>query len=90
VIPTGYLTIEEKPKKPEEPIEGAVESTMQGMIMKLKVKEGDIVEEGDVVAVIEAMKMENDIQAPHSGVVEKIYTQEGKKVEVGDVLMVIK
>ncbi|MBC7089848.1 MAG: biotin/lipoyl-binding protein, partial [Methanobacteriaceae archaeon] len=48
------------------------------------------VEEGDVVAVIEAMKMENDIQAPHSGVVEKIYTQEGEKVEVGDVLMVIK
>ncbi|MBC7097117.1 MAG: pyruvate carboxylase subunit B, partial [Methanobacteriales archaeon] len=90
VIPTGYLTIEEKPEKPEEPIEGAVESTMQGMIVKLKVKEGDIVEEGDVVAVIEAMKMENDIQAPHSGVVEKIYTQEGEKVEVGDVLMVIK
>ncbi|MGE0065707.1 MAG: pyruvate carboxylase subunit B, partial [Methanobacteriales archaeon] len=90
VIPTGYLTIEEKPKKPEEPIEGAVESTMQGMIVKLKVKEGDIVEEGDVVAVIEAMKMENDIQAPHSGVVEKIYTQEGEKVEVGDVIMVIK
>ncbi|MBC7090024.1 MAG: sodium-extruding oxaloacetate decarboxylase subunit alpha, partial [Methanobacteriaceae archaeon] len=83
VIPTGYLTIEEKPEKPEEPIEGAVESTMQGMIVKLKVKEGDIVEEGDVVAVIEAMKMENDIQAPHSGVVEKIYTQEGEKVEVG-------
>ncbi|MBC7118606.1 MAG: sodium-extruding oxaloacetate decarboxylase subunit alpha [Methanobacteriaceae archaeon] len=90
VIPTGYLTIEEKPKKPEEPVEGAVESTMQGMIVKLKVKEGDIVEEGDVVAVIEAMKMENDIQAPHSGVVEKIYTQEGEKVEAGDILMVIK
>ncbi len=89
VIPTGYVTIEEA-KKPEEPIEGAVESTMQGMIVKLKVKEGDIVEEGDVVAVIEAMKMENDIQAPHSGVVEKIYTQEGEKVEAGDVLMVIK
>ncbi|MDI9623585.1 MAG: sodium-extruding oxaloacetate decarboxylase subunit alpha [Methanothermobacter sp.] len=90
VIPTGYLTVEEKPKRPEEPVEGAVESTMQGMIVKLKVKEGDIVEEGDVVAVIEAMKMENDIQAPHSGVVEKIYTQEGEKVEAGDILMVIK
>jgi len=90
VIPTGYVSIEEKAKRPEEPVEGAVESTMQGMVVKLKVKEGDIVEEGDVVAVIEAMKMENDIQAPHSGVVEKIYTEEGEKVEVGDVLMIIK
>jgi pyruvate carboxylase subunit B len=62
---------------------------MQGMVLKLKVAPGDKVKEGDVVAVIEAMKMENDIQAAHSGTVEEIFTAEGETVNTGDILMVI-
>jgi len=89
VVPTGYMTIEEAEPEPVD-VEGAVKSTMQGMVVKLKVSEGDQVNAGDVVAVVEAMKMENDIQTPHGGVVEKIYTAEGEKVETGDIIMVIK
>ncbi|ADL59069.1 sodium-extruding oxaloacetate decarboxylase subunit alpha [Methanothermobacter marburgensis] len=89
VVPTGYMTIEEAEPEPVD-VEGAVRSTMQGMVVKLKVSEGDAVNAGDVVAVVEAMKMENDIQTPHGGVVERIYTGEGERVETGDILMVIK
>jgi len=89
VVPTGYMAIEEAEPGPVD-VEGAVRSTMQGMVVKLKVSEGDAVNAGDVVAVVEAMKMENDIQTPHGGVVERIYAGEGERVEAGDILMVIK
>ncbi|MDP2836550.1 MAG: sodium-extruding oxaloacetate decarboxylase subunit alpha [Methanobacteriaceae archaeon] len=92
VVPTGYISIEETEniKPPSGPVEGGVSSTMQGMVLKLKVNTGDKVNEGDVVAVIEAMKMENDIQAAHSGTVAEIFTAEGETVNTGDTLMVIK
>ncbi len=91
VVPTGYMEIEAM-NEPEnlEPVEGGVNSTMQGMILKLKVDEGDNVKKGDVVAVLEAMKMENDVHAPESGVVEKIFVEEGDTVGTGEPLMVIK
>jgi len=76
--------------KKSGPVEGGVKSTMQGMILKLKVNEGDNVKEGDVVAVLEAMKMENDVHAPESGVVQKIIVEEGDTVGTGETLMVIK
>jgi len=92
VVPTGYISIEESGSSstPSGPVEGGVSSTMQGMVLKLKVAPGDKVKEGDVVAVVEAMKMENDIQATHSGTVEEIFTAEGETVNTGDTLMVIK
>lgn len=91
VVPTGYMAIEEAGNNaPVGPIEGGVESTMQGMILKLKVNPGDKVVEGDVVAVVEAMKMENDIQTEHSGTVKKVFIAEGDTVNTGDYLMVIK
>ena len=71
-------------------VEGSVISTMQGMILKLKVSKGDNVKEGDVVAVLEAMKMENDVHAPQSGIVEDVFIEEGDTVNAGDALMVIK
>jgi len=77
-------------KVPRGSVEGGVSTTMQGMILKLKVKKGDQVNAGDVVAVLEAMKMENDVNATQSGTVEQVYFDEGDTVEAGDVLMVIK
>lgn len=91
VIPTGYMEIEAvKSEAPKGPVEGGVTCSMQGMILKLKVKEGDHVNKGDVVAVLEAMKMENDIQAPRSGTVKKIFVEEGDTASAGDTLMIIK
>ena len=91
VKPVGYMEIEaEGTQGPTGPVEGGVTSTMQGMILKLKVDKGDKVNEGDVVAVLEAMKMENDIHATSSGTVDEIFIKEGDTVNAGDALMVIK
>ncbi|MBV1766982.1 MAG: sodium-extruding oxaloacetate decarboxylase subunit alpha [Methanobacterium sp.] len=91
IVPTGFISIEETDSPNNSgPVEGEVTSTMQGMILKLKVDIGDKVNEGDVVAVIEAMKMENDIHATHSGKVEDILTAEGETVNAGDTLLVIR
>ncbi len=60
---------------------------MHGMILGLKVAKGDAVAKGDVVAVIEAMKMENNLHAPHSGIVREIFVSEGGAVGTGDIIM---
>lgn len=70
-----------------QPREGDVISSMQGMVLKIKVKAGDSVNKGDVIAVLEAMKMENDVHAPKSGVVKEILVSEGTSVKKGDALM---
>ncbi len=92
VLPVGYMEIESSGNNqgPIGPVEGGVTSSMQGMILKLKVDKGDKVNEGDVVAVLEAMKMENDIHAPSSGTINDIFIEEGDTVNAGDTLMVIK
>jgi pyruvate carboxylase subunit B len=92
VTPTGFTEIEKsgKKKKPDKGIEGGIATGMQGLLLKINVKEGDDIKEGDVVAVLEAMKMENEIVAPYSGTVEEIFVSEGDTVGSGDILMVVK
>lgn len=79
-----------KPAKPREVPDGAVTSPMQGMVLAINVKVGDTVSAGDVVAMIEAMKMRNEIRSPQSGVVKEVFAYEGEIVNNGDVLMVVK
>lgn len=62
---------------------------MAGKIISLLVKEGDEVQRGQALLVLEAMKLENDILAPQDGKVEKVLVQVGKSVETGDELVVI-
>ncbi|MDR2544331.1 MAG: sodium-extruding oxaloacetate decarboxylase subunit alpha [Methanobrevibacter sp.] len=90
IMPTGYLNIEEGQRSPKGDVEGGVSSTMQGMLLKLKVAIGDKVKKGDILAIIEAMKMENDIETSVDGVVENIFVTEGDSINAGDILMVIK
>lgn len=66
-----------------------VKSPLPGLVLGVKVKEGQNVEEGQVVAVIEAMKMENDIEAERSGVVKSIMVEKGDTVLEGTTLLVI-
>lgn len=66
-----------------------VKAPMQGSILSIKVSKGDRVSKGDVLLVLEAMKMENEILAPVSGVVGDIFVSEGKSVNNEDVLLVI-
>ncbi|MDR3222295.1 MAG: sodium-extruding oxaloacetate decarboxylase subunit alpha [Methanobrevibacter sp.] len=90
IMPTGYLNIEESQRSPKGNVEGGVSSTMQGMLLKLKVAIGDKVEKGDILAVIEAMKMENDIESEFNGIIENIFVNEGDSINAGDIIMVIK
>lgn len=90
VLPTGYMEMEPSSKQIKSSVEGGLTSSMQGMIVKLKVKIGDNVNEGDTVAVLEAMKMENDVKTDKAGKVTEILVSEGDTVEKGTVLMVIK
>ncbi len=90
VVPTGFMEIGSSSKAPSGPVDGGVTSSMQGMILKLKVAKNDKVNKGDIVAVLEAMKMENDIHAPDSGTVEDIFIEEGDTVSTGETLMIIK
>ena len=62
---------------------------MQGTILSVEVSEGDEVASGDVLCVLEAMKMENDVVAENGGTVAEVVVGEGDSVDMGDVLVVI-
>src|ERR1700680_514150 len=69
--------------------EGAVIAPMQGLIVKIPVKPGDVVKLGEVVAVLEAMKMQNDIVTTVAGKVREVYVKEGDVVTPSQPLLVI-
>jgi len=68
---------------------GAITSPMQGMVLSVKVKPGDQVKEGDVVFIIEAMKMRNEVRSPHSGTVKEVLAFDGEIIDAGDVVLVV-
>ena len=62
---------------------------MPGKVVRLRVREGDEVQPGAGVAVVEAMKMQNEIKSPKKGTVQKILVSEGAAVNAGDVLAIV-
>jgi acetyl-CoA/propionyl-CoA carboxylase biotin carboxyl carrier protein len=66
-----------------------ITAEMQGTILEVNVSEGDEVAAGDVVCVLEAMKMENDVVTEAGGTVTQVVVSEGDSVDMGDVLIVI-
>jgi len=78
------VTKESKP----EPVSGLskVEAPLPGTIFKINVKEGDEVKKGQVLMIMEAMKMENNVLAEKDGVISKVHVTEGASVLQGDVL----
>lgn len=75
--------------RPRPTHEGCVTTAMPGNIVDIKVKAGDKVQAGDPVLVIEAMKMENEIQAPKSGIVVAVHVQKGDNVTPDESLLEI-
>jgi acetyl-CoA/propionyl-CoA carboxylase biotin carboxyl carrier protein len=67
--------------------DGSVTAEMQGTILSVEVSEGDEVEAGDVVCVLEAMKMENDIVADRAGTVTAVHVAADDSVDMGDPLV---
>ena len=62
---------------------------MPGTIVKMNVSAGQAVKSGDVLAVLEAMKMENEIMAPHDATVAQVLVKVGDKVDTGSALIVL-
>jgi pyruvate carboxylase subunit B len=81
---------EVKPKRSKPVALGDVASPISGKIVNIKVKPGDEVREGDVLFVVEAMKMENEVHSPISGVVEEVLAQVGETVNPDEVIVRIK
>ncbi|HXL38324.1 MAG TPA: biotin/lipoyl-containing protein [Ktedonobacteraceae bacterium] len=72
-----------------ESSEAMVRAPMPGLVLRLPMDTGSIVERGQTVVVLEAMKMENDLASPISGKVKEIRVSKGQTVNQGDVLVVV-
>ena len=66
-----------------------VNAPMPGTILKVNVTQGQAVKEGELLCVLEAMKMENEIMAPKAGTVTQVVVSKGASVNTGDALVVI-
>lgn len=77
-------------ERPQEKAEEAIVAHIPGLVVEVKVREGQEVEEGQGLVVIEAMKMENEVRAPCSGVVEQVGVRPGEEIQKGQVLCRIK
>ena len=87
---TPKTPIATKPAAPAAAASGLkVTCPLPGTIISLNVKEGDTVAAGQTLLVLEAMKMENNIDAERGGVVKQVLVQQGATVMEGDVLLVI-
>jgi len=67
--------------------DGRVKAPIPGLIARLHVDQGQIVESGQPLLVLEAMKMENEIRAPRAGVVRQVAVKPGQTVTLGELLM---
>jgi propionyl-CoA carboxylase alpha chain len=90
--PAGYARFVEHERFPVPGIEeepGSLLAPMPGKVVKVLVAEGDEVEEGRVLVVMEAMKMEHSLRAPHAGVVRSVRAAEGDQVDAEQVLVLV-
>jgi acetyl-CoA/propionyl-CoA carboxylase biotin carboxyl carrier protein len=67
----------------------AIVTPMQGTVLAVEVAEGDEVEPGQVVCVVEAMKMENEITSPRAGTVSELSVEPGQPVTTGQVICLV-
>jgi len=78
-----------KTKSPGAATSGAIKSPLPGVILEMHVKPGDNVKVGQKLLVLEAMKMENNIDSDKNGVVTEVKFHKGDNVLEGDVLVII-
>jgi biotin carboxyl carrier protein len=81
--------IEYLSKKEKQSRKDVIKAPMPGLMLKLKKNVGDSVEIGESVAVLEAMKMENDLRSPASGIIKEINVKEGASVEKDEIILKI-
>ena len=71
-------------------LENGVAAPLAGNVWKIDVKQGQRVEEGDLLLVLEAMKMENEIIADKDGTIEQLFVQEGSSVAAGQIMLTLR
>lgn len=73
----------------DKSVPGEIGTSIPGSVSKVLVKAGDVVEENQVLAIIEAMKMETSITAPMSGEIKEVLINNGQSVKAGELLMIL-
>ncbi len=68
-------------------ISGVISAPLPGLVSKLNVKKGDRVEKKEVLLILEAMKMENEIHSPSTGTIDEVYVKVGDTVNRGEALI---
>ena len=82
-LPSGHYRLQAMPKvkrASDHGAAGALSSPMPGKVISVMVQEGQLVKKGDLLMVLEAMKMEHKILAPQDGKIEKVFFKEGERV----------
>ena len=74
---------------PRPGVKGGVTAQIAGKVVKVMVKAGDAVKQGDILLILEAMKMENEIKSPADGVVQEVVVSEGSRVAEGETMVVV-
>lgn len=80
---------EKKPRRPKPAAPGDVTTSMPGKVTKVLVKQGQVVKKGDLVLIVEAMKMESQVLAPIAGAVKTLYVKEGDDVKPDETLVIV-
>lgn len=78
-----------KPQAPSAGGAGAIKAPIPGTVLDIKVQQGAKVNAGDILLILEAMKMENEILAPKAGTVSAIYVSKGQSVNSGDAMILV-
>jgi len=77
------------PRRPKPKAPGDVATPMPGKVVRVAVTEGQVVKKDDLVLIVEAMKMENQVHAPIAGTVKTLYVREGDDIKPDETLLVI-
>ena len=88
----GTSELHEVPRFPppaREEVRGGCRAPMPGKILAVRVEAGQAVRKGETLVILEAMKMEHEVVAPHDGVVQEVSVQTGQQVDAGAVLVVL-
>ena len=91
-MPWGNVSLEAVPRfvlPGSEEVIGGLIAPMPGKVVDLKVKVGDKVSKGDPVVILEAMKMEHQVNAPEAGKVKEIYIKKEQQLDNGALLMIV-
>lgn len=81
--------VSQAPAAPANAGSSSIKAPMPGTINAVKVTAGEAIKKGQVVAILEAMKMENEIMAPEDAVVASVAVTQGQSVNTGDVIVTL-